>query len=130
MGISSLEWTRCDFLSLQSTSSINHHVLQINRIISIPSPASPIKLVFLCSPGNPTGTLIPLASVRAVLSNPNYDGLVIVDEAYIDFGEDKDSAIRLLVNEGWKNLVILQTLSKGFGLAAIRQVFRALTTSP
>jgi histidinol-phosphate aminotransferase len=74
----------------------------------------------LCSPGNPTGTLIPLADVRAVLSNPDYKGLVVVDEAYIDFGTDASSAVRLLVDEGWSNLVIMQTLSKGFGLAAIR----------
>lgn len=46
--------------------------------------------------------------------------MVVVDEAYIDFaGEDK-SAVRLLVEEGWSNLVVMQTLSKGFGLAAIR----------
>lgn len=81
---------------------------------------NPIKLIFLCSPGNPTGTLIPLEDVRAVLSNPNYNGLVVVDEAYIDFSSDDKSAVRLLVDEGWENLVIMQTLSKGFGLAAIR----------
>jgi histidinol-phosphate aminotransferase len=46
--------------------------------------------------------------------------LVIVDEAYIDFGPEGSSAIKLLVEEGWSNLVVLQTLSKGFGLAAIR----------
>jgi histidinol-phosphate aminotransferase len=90
--------------------------LQINRTISTASKtANPIKLTFLCSPGNPTGTLIPLDDIRAVLSNPDYDGLVVVDEAYIDFADpSKDSAV--------KNLVVLQTLSKGFGLAAIRYV--------
>lgn len=94
---------------------------QINRTLSeAASTPNPIKLVFLCSPGNPTGTLISLDDIRAVLSNPDYQGLVVVDEAYIDFaGEDK-SAVRLLVEEGWSNLVVMQTLSKGFGLAAIR----------
>lgn len=82
--------------------------------------AQPIKLTFLCSPGNPTGTLIPLDDIRAILANPDYKGLVVVDEAYIDFGPEGSSATKLLVEEGWSNLVIMQTLSKGFGLAGIR----------
>lgn len=45
---------------------------------------------------------------------------MVVDEAYIDFTEAGTSAVELLVKEGWSNLVIMQTLSKGFGLAAIR----------
>ncbi|GAA6060593.1 hypothetical protein JCM10212_004572 [Sporobolomyces blumeae] len=99
------------------------NVDEINRTISEASKTSnPIKLVFLCSPGNPTGTLIPLASVRKVLENPDLTGLVVVDEAYIDFADepDQESAVKLLVDEGWDNLVVMQTLSKGFGLAAIR----------
>ena len=95
--------------------------MQINKILSEAATSSqPIKLTFLCSPGNPTGTLIPLDDIRAILSNPDYKGLVVVDEAYIDFGPDGSSAVRLLVDEGWSNLVIMQTLSKGFGLAGIR----------
>ncbi|GAA5854163.1 hypothetical protein JCM8547_008250 [Rhodosporidiobolus lusitaniae] len=95
---------------------------EINAALSAASKTpNPIKLTFLCSPGNPTGTLIPLDDVRKVLSNPDYDGLVVVDEAYIDFADpSKDSAVKLLVEEGWQNLVVMQTLSKGFGLAAIR----------
>lgn len=81
---------------------------------------NPIKLLFLCSPGNPTGTLIPLDSIRSILANPDYNGLVVVDEAYIDFASSESSAVRLLVQEKWDNLVVMQTLSKGFGLAAIR----------
>ncbi|GAA5988079.1 hypothetical protein JCM10908_002054 [Rhodotorula pacifica] len=94
---------------------------EINRTLSeAASSANPIKLTFLCSPGNPTGTLISLDDVRAVLSNPDYQGLVVVDEAYIDFAGQDKSAVRLLIEEGWSNLVVMQTLSKGFGLAAIR----------
>ncbi|GAA5929395.1 histidinol-phosphate transaminase [Sporobolomyces koalae] len=96
---------------------------EINRTLSeAAKSANPIKLTFLCSPGNPTGTLIPLSAVRQVLQNPDYEGLVVVDEAYIDFADepDQDSAVKLLVEEGWDNLVVMQTLSKGFGLAAIR----------
>lgn len=96
---------------------------QINKILSdAASTPNPIKLTFLCSPGNPTGTLIPLDDVRAILSNPDYKGLVVVDEAYIDFGAEGSSAVKLLVEEGWSNLVVMQTMSKGFGLAGIRCV--------
>ncbi|TNY19427.1 pyridoxal phosphate-dependent transferase [Rhodotorula diobovata] len=94
---------------------------EINRTLSAAAKSdNPIKLIYLCSPGNPTGTLIPLDDVRAILANPDYEGLVVVDEAYIDFASRDKSAVELLVNEGWSNLVIMQTLSKGFGLAAIR----------
>ncbi|GAA6005653.1 histidinol-phosphate transaminase [Rhodotorula paludigena] len=101
--------------------SFRPRVDEINRTLSEAARSDrPIKLTFLCSPGNPTGTLIPLDDIRAVLANPDYDGLVVVDEAYIDFAGTDKSAARLLVEEGWSNLVIMQTLSKGFGLAAIR----------
>ncbi|KAH8921357.1 hypothetical protein BT69DRAFT_1264548 [Atractiella rhizophila] len=98
------------------------------------------KLLLLTSPGNPTGTLLSLSSIRSILSNPNFNGLVVVDEAYIDFAlvdpKNKDngegvSAVELL-KEGWENLVVMQTMSKGFGLAGIRLGIsfqsRALTT--
>ncbi|KAJ6572069.1 pyridoxal phosphate-dependent transferase [Mycena capillaripes] len=77
-----------------------------------------IKLIFLCSPGNPTGTLIPLASIRAILDYPNFTGIVVVDEAYIDFASEDASAVSLVNN--YANIVVMQTLSKSFGLAGVR----------
>ena len=77
-----------------------------------------IKLVFLCSPGNPTGTLIPLESIRALLDYENFNGIVVVDEAYIDFSPEGSSAVSLV--QEYANLCVMQTLSKSFGLAAIR----------
>ena len=77
-----------------------------------------IKLVFLCSPGNPTGTLISLSSIRAILEYEDFKGIAIVDEAYIDFADEKASAVTLL--QDYNNLCVTQTLSKSFGLAAIR----------
>ena len=77
-----------------------------------------IKLVFLCSPGNPTGTLISLASVRELLEFEEFKGIVIVDEAYIDFADEKESAVSLI--KEYANICVTQTLSKSFGLAAIR----------
>jgi len=77
-----------------------------------------IKLIFLCSPGNPTGTLISLASIRAILDYEPFKGIVVVDEAYIDFSEPDNSAVSLVAE--YANLCVMQTLSKSFGLAAIR----------
>jgi len=90
---------------------------EIISILSGPNAAR-IKLLFLTSPGNPTGTCIPNDLVRTILDHPTWRGLVILDEAYIDFTE-KTSAVALF-DEGYQNLVVMQTLSKGFGLAGIR----------
>lgn len=79
-----------------------------------------IKLIFLCSPGNPTGTLIPLSAVRSLLEYENFKGIVVVDEAYIDFAGADASAVSLV--REYANLCVMQTLSKSFGLAAIRYV--------
>ena len=81
---------------------------------------SSIKLIFLCSPGNPTGTLIPLSAVRELLEYENFKGIVVVDEAYIDFSREDASAASLV--KEYANLCVMQTLSKSFGLAAIRYV--------
>ncbi|KIP03561.1 hypothetical protein PHLGIDRAFT_130078 [Phlebiopsis gigantea 11061_1 CR5-6] len=77
-----------------------------------------IKLIFLCSPGNPTGTLIPLSAVRELLEYENFKGIVVVDEAYIDFAGEHASAASLITQ--YANVCVMQTLSKSFGLAAIR----------
>jgi len=80
-----------------------------------------IKLVFLCSPGNPTGTAITLDSVRAILDYEPFKGIVVIDEAYIDFVDEngeKKSAVSLV--KEYANICVMQTLSKSFGLAAIR----------
>lgn len=74
------------------------------------------KMIFLCSPGNPTSKIIPLAKIEEVV-NLFSSGIVVVDEAYIDFSPE-NSAVPLLSK--YPNLVILQTLSKAFGLAGIR----------
>jgi histidinol-phosphate aminotransferase len=75
------------------------------------------KLLFLCSPGNPTSKAFPLADIEALASSNRYGGIVVVDEAYVDFSS-KGSAISLISK--YPNIVVLQTLSKAFGLAGIR----------
>lgn len=73
------------------------------------------KLLFLCSPNNPTGNTFSEASILQLLEK--FNGLVVIDEAYIDFSET-DSWLNKL-NE-YHNLVITQTLSKAYGMAGIR----------
>jgi histidinol-phosphate aminotransferase len=73
------------------------------------------KLIFLCSPNNPSGNLLDPEKIKAVLDQ--FDGIVIVDEAYIDF-TNYPGFVPLL--KTYPNLVVLQTLSKAWGLAAIR----------
>lgn len=74
------------------------------------------KMLFLCSPGNPTSRVIPNSVVEQILSSYRH-GVVVVDEAYIDFAKT-ESAISLI--NKYPNVVVLQTLSKAFGLAGIR----------
>lgn len=73
------------------------------------------KMLFICSPNNPTGNLISTEKIKQLVTN--FNGLVVVDEAYIDFS-DQQSWITELHN--YPNLVVTQTLSKAYGLAGIR----------
>jgi histidinol-phosphate aminotransferase len=73
------------------------------------------KLLFLCSPNNPTGKLIDKSILVRLLIE--FNGVIVLDEAYIDFAADA-SMVKELNN--YPNLVILQTLSKAWGMAGIR----------
>ena len=73
------------------------------------------KIIFICSPNNPTGNSIIRTDIETVLAN--FEGLVVIDEAYINFSKQR-TFIPELTEYG--NLVILQTFSKAWGLAALR----------
>lgn len=73
------------------------------------------KLIFVCSPNNPTGNSINRDDIEVLLNN--FDGLVIIDEAYINYAKQKTFIPELTE---YPNLVILQTLSKAWGLAGLR----------
>jgi len=73
------------------------------------------KLIFICSPNNPTGNSINRDDVETLLAN--FSGIVVVDEAYINFSRQK-TFIQELTE--YANLVVLQTLSKAWGLAGLR----------
>ena len=73
------------------------------------------KIIFLCSPNNPTANSLNREDVEILLNN--YFGIVVVDEAYINFSRQKSFVLEL---EEYPNLIVLQTLSKAWGLAALR----------
>ena len=76
-----------------------------------------VKLVFVCSPNNPTGGLVPLSTIERLARALAGRALVIVDEAYIEFA-NTDTAATLL--DGYQNLGVLRTLSKAWALAGAR----------
>lgn len=73
------------------------------------------KVIFLCSPNNPTGNLLSREKILEVLKR--FYGLVVIDEAYIDFAKGKSFLQEL---DKYPNLVVLQTFSKAWGLAGLR----------
>ena len=73
------------------------------------------KLLFICSPNNPTGNAFQKKEIKELLES--FNGLVVVDEAYIDFSNDESWVSEL---KQYPNLIVTQTLSKAYGLAGIR----------
>lgn len=73
------------------------------------------KLMFVCSPNNPTGNAFPVAQILSLADR--FDGILVVDEAYIDFSSQPSLAGFI---KDFPNLIVLQTLSKAYGLAALR----------
>ena len=86
---------------------------QVEKILEAVDENS--KIIFLCSPNNPTANSFSTESVVKLLEN--FKGLVVIDEAYIDFSE-KESWLSKI--DEYPNLIITQTLSKAYGLAGIR----------
>jgi histidinol-phosphate aminotransferase len=73
------------------------------------------KLLFICSPNNPSGNSISAQKIKMLLEN--FKGLVVIDEAYIDFSTEESWVSKL---SEYPNLVVTQTLSKAYGMAGIR----------
>ncbi len=89
--------------------------LDVKNIVSAWQPR--IKLIFLCSPNNPTGNVLAKEDIISLCEALHNKAIIIVDEAYIEFSETK-SLIQAV--ENYSNLVVLRTLSKAYGLAGIR----------
>lgn len=73
------------------------------------------KIIFICSPNNPSGNLMKKESVLQIIEG--FEGLVVVDEAYVDFS--KEQSLTLLL-DSYPNLLVMQTFSKAWGLASLR----------
>ncbi len=86
---------------------------QVDKILSTADEYS--KILFLCSPNNPTGNVFDHSKVNRLIEE--FPGIVVVDEAYIDFSEHESYAAKVAE---YPNLVVMQTMSKSFGLAGIR----------
>jgi histidinol-phosphate aminotransferase len=87
--------------------------LEVDSILDASKPQT--KLLFICSPNNPSGNSVERKAIERLLKN--FNGLVIIDEAYIDFTKDPSWT---QVLEQYPNLIVTQTLSKAYGLAGIR----------
>lgn len=98
---------------LVNTDTINNE-LDIAGILALKGQ---VNVVFLCSPGNPTGNLLPQTQIKTILDAFADSAIVVVDEAYIEFCPEQ-SVISWL--KDYPNLVVLRTLSKAFALAGLR----------
>lgn len=94
---------------------LTEETFQLDTTAILNSITKNTKLIFVCCPNNPTGNGVQWSDIKSILNS--FNGIVVVDEAYIDFAS-YDSLIPHLAN--YKNLVILQTFSKGWGLAGLR----------
>jgi histidinol-phosphate aminotransferase len=101
-----------EIINIPLTNNFQLNVPGISDVI-LENDQSEIKMIFLCSPNNPTGNI--LMDVETILKT--FNGIVVVDEAYIDFSGTKSFAAKL---GNYSNLVVLQTFSKAWGLAAAR----------
>ncbi|KAI1823611.1 histidinol-phosphate aminotransferase [Xylaria intraflava] len=92
--------------------------LDVARIKEALSNEPNIKLIYLTTPGNPTGAPLAKSDIRQLLEHPTWNGVVILDEAYVDLSPEGSSLAEWVAE--WPNLAVMQTLSKGFGMAGIR----------
>ncbi len=100
-------------VEVKKVSLLPNFQLDLERIAETIN--SNTKIIFICSPNNPTGNSLIRSDIETILAN--FEGLVVIDEAYINFSRQK-SFIQELTE--YANLVVLQTFSKAWGLAAIR----------
>ncbi|MED9995327.1 MAG: histidinol-phosphate transaminase [Paludibacteraceae bacterium] len=73
------------------------------------------KVIFLCSPNNPTGNSLNREQIEKIVTG--FDGMVVIDEAYIDFSNEPSWLVSLDI---YPNIIVLQTFSKAWGMAALR----------
>jgi histidinol-phosphate aminotransferase len=100
-------------IKVQKAPLLSDYQLNVAHIEQLVNPNT--KIIWICSPNNPTGNSLDRIDIETILNH--FDGLVVVDEAYINFSKQK-SFVQSLID--YPNLVVLQTLSKAWGLAGLR----------
>lgn len=100
-------------IEIKSVQLDDHFQPKVDAILEIADSNS--KLLFLCSPNNPTGNSFEAKSIERLVNE--FKGIVVIDEAYIDFSNEESWASRL---SEFPNLIVTQTLSKAYGMAGIR----------
>lgn len=92
----------------------NSFQIDIKKALSVIQDKN-VKMIFICSPNNPTGNSLHKKDIEILLKK--FNGIVVIDEAYIDFSSEKSWSLQI---KNYPNLVVLQTLSKAWGLAGLR----------
>src|SRR5215204_9113 len=100
-------------VKIKKVNLTSEYQLDIDGIANAIDPFT--KLIFICSPNNPTGNSINRADVEIILNN--FEGVVVIDEAYINYSKQRSFIAELTE---YPNLVVMQTLSKAWGLAGLR----------
>jgi histidinol-phosphate aminotransferase len=100
-------------IAIKSVQLDDNFQPKVDEILEIADANS--KLLFLCSPNNPTGNSFEAKSIERLIKA--FKGIVVIDEAYIDFANDESWASKL---SDFPNLIVTQTLSKAYGMAGIR----------
>ncbi|TWF94410.1 histidinol-phosphate transaminase [Saccharopolyspora dendranthemae] len=94
------------------------HALDLEAMLAAITPAT--RLIFVCTPNNPTGTLVRAAELDAFLDRVPEDVLVVLDEAYFEFVDSPDAPDGVEISRVRDNVVSMRTFSKAYGLAGLR----------
>ena len=100
-------------IKVQNAPLLSDYQLNVAHIEQLVNERT--KIILICSPNNPTGNSLDRIDIETILNH--FDGIVVIDEAYINFSKQK-SFVQSLID--YPNLVVMQTLSKAWGLAGLR----------
>ncbi len=108
--------------AIQNCSTVDVSLTENNFQLNTPDiieklPA--VKLLFLCSPGNPTGNLLKIDDIKVIAQQASQH-IIVIDEAYIEFSEEDRRNKQLALIKKYENIVLLRTLSKAYSLAGER----------
>ena len=106
----------CDINNVETVSPLFNDSFQIDFAEVEKYYSDKVNIIFVCSPNNPTGNLLNKNDIIQLCRN--YNSIVVVDEAYIDFAPRETSLINEVAN--YPNLVVMRTFSKAWGLAGVR----------